>query len=481
MTVTDAEGRFEFAQLPGGAFTLSASKTGYVNLQYGQRRPYEPGRPISLASGQALDRIDISLPRGSVIAARITDDLGFPLSGVDVSAQRFQYRSDGRRALTSFYAVSGPTTTNDRGEIRLFGLMPGEYIVQASARSAIPPSRNADGSAEGYTATFYPGVITASQAAPVTLGIGEEKSVQFSMARVPLARVSGVVVDSSGRPVRDARLTLSGHTETLFIGNNATSSTTGTFTIENVPPGDYTVSVSAIADDGFATLSVTGADLSDVRIVVGPGTTIYGRLAFEGAARPTGGSPNFLVATSTIDSLPPGAARRRSGPVDATGRFGFTGSYGRVLFDVTTPDGWMLQSVLVNGADVTHRSFDLGNRAELTDVAVTVTNRVTSLSGQVADDRGQSARDYVVVLVPVEAYEPGVMALRVKALRPGPDGTFTVRKVIPDRYAVVAVDALEVGREFSPEFQLEVRRRGQDLTLRAGENRTLSLRITPDF
>ena len=49
MALTDAEGRFEFKELPAARFTLNASKSGYVNVQYGQTRPFESGRPIELA------------------------------------------------------------------------------------------------------------------------------------------------------------------------------------------------------------------------------------------------------------------------------------------------------------------------------------------------------------------------------------------------------------------------------------------------
>src|ERR1041384_4033992 len=43
---TDEDGRYEFADLPAARYTVSASKGSYVTLQYGQRRPFEPGRPV---------------------------------------------------------------------------------------------------------------------------------------------------------------------------------------------------------------------------------------------------------------------------------------------------------------------------------------------------------------------------------------------------------------------------------------------------
>ncbi len=99
-TTTDADGRYEFLDLPAGRFSVTVNKTGYVTLQYGQRRTFEAGTPITLAEGQQVERIDFSLPRGAVISVRITDDFGDPLAGANVQVQRYQYGPDGQRRLT---------------------------------------------------------------------------------------------------------------------------------------------------------------------------------------------------------------------------------------------------------------------------------------------------------------------------------------------------------------------------------------------
>src|SRR6476659_3742848 len=44
-TLTDAQGRYEFKELPAGRFTVSVTKSGFVAMQFGQSRPFEPGRP----------------------------------------------------------------------------------------------------------------------------------------------------------------------------------------------------------------------------------------------------------------------------------------------------------------------------------------------------------------------------------------------------------------------------------------------------
>src|SRR5262245_60696562 len=83
---TDAQGRYEFKDLPAGRFTLSVTKAGFVTMQYGQSRPFEPGRPIELAEAQLLDKADVALPRGSAVQGHILDEFGDAIADVSVTA-----------------------------------------------------------------------------------------------------------------------------------------------------------------------------------------------------------------------------------------------------------------------------------------------------------------------------------------------------------------------------------------------------------
>ncbi len=68
--LTDEAGSFDFTDLPAGRYTVSVSKSGFVLLSYGQRRPLQAGIPLQLGDGQQLRNVDFQLPRGSVIAGR---------------------------------------------------------------------------------------------------------------------------------------------------------------------------------------------------------------------------------------------------------------------------------------------------------------------------------------------------------------------------------------------------------------------------
>src|SRR5262245_37873987 len=45
---TDEQGRYKILSLPSGSYTITATKTGYVDGAYGQRRALRSGTPIEL-------------------------------------------------------------------------------------------------------------------------------------------------------------------------------------------------------------------------------------------------------------------------------------------------------------------------------------------------------------------------------------------------------------------------------------------------
>src|SRR5688500_7519390 len=119
---TDSEGRYELTALPAGRYRLFVNRAGFVPLEYGQARPFEAGKPLDIAAGQVLEKIDFSLPRGSAITGRITDEFGDPIADVQVQALRYQY-VNGERQLVD--AGARTSQTDDLGSYRIFGLMPG--------------------------------------------------------------------------------------------------------------------------------------------------------------------------------------------------------------------------------------------------------------------------------------------------------------------------------------------------------------------
>ena len=489
-TTTDAEGRYEVLELPGGRYTVSVTKGGYVPLQYGQRRPFEAGTPVTLADAQAMTGVNVALPKGSVIAGRITDEFGEPVAQAQVSAQRYQYGPDGQRRLQP---AGIPVTTDDLGQFRLHSLMPGEYVVSASFRNMfVAPFGAAGGdTSEGFVPTFHPGTVNASEAQPVTVTLGQESHVQFALSAARMARVSGVVVDSTGRALANGVVMLmpsSGIVSGMLT--TAQITTDGAFSVSNVAPGDYVLNVQPMGafaatdrspETAAVPVSVGGADINGIRVVTSAGAALSGLVEFEGTASRTTPFPWRVMAQSNT----PGQMSFAMAPSPTNGAIGDDGSFqlqvsaaGAVLLRVTGAPAWVLKAVLLEGEDVTDTPIDWAGKGGASGVRIVMTDKLTTVSGRVLDGRGRPLTDYAVVIQPEEP-RSGVAATRyLRVARPDQSGSFRVTGLPPGRYAATAVEAFEQGRQFVPEVQVRLKDRAKTFSIDEGGTATLDLPLT---
>jgi hypothetical protein len=196
LATTDAQGAYEFKDLPAGRYTLSANKGSFVSLQYGQTRPLEPGKPLQILDAQTIEKVDFSLPRGSVITGRIVDEFGEPTADVMVAPMRYQYQQ-GRRRLTP---VGRTSMTNDIGEFRIFGLPPGQYYLSATLRGGMGAMMDAASEdRSGYAPTYYPGTPNVGEAQRINVALGQSISdISMALVQTRTARISGTAVEWSG-------------------------------------------------------------------------------------------------------------------------------------------------------------------------------------------------------------------------------------------------------------------------------------------
>ncbi|MCM3879784.1 MAG: carboxypeptidase-like regulatory domain-containing protein [Vicinamibacterales bacterium] len=498
VATTDNQGHFEVAELPAARYRLQISKAGYVTLEYGQARPFEAGKPLDLADGQLLDKIDFSLPRGSVIAGRITDEFGEPIADAQVQAMRYQFAS-GQRQLVN----AGRTAiSDDVGQFRIFGLMPGEYIVRASVRDAgaMAAAVMAAEEPSGYPTTYYPGTTDVGQAQSVAVALGQELgSVMFSLVPARLARVSGNVLSSSGRPLGGAvvvmRPATGGAVGPFNIGGANQVGADGSFTLNNVPPGDYTLDVQQRPRDlqtmaggelEFASipLSVSGEDIKGLTILTTPGISISGRVAFEGQKSQTISTRGVQVMVAPVSGQQSimGMAGRAlgGGRVGDDGTFELRGVLGPQIIRVSgIPAGWALKSIALNGQDITDSGYDFKPGNSVTGVVVTLTDRVTDLSGSVRDVKGLAVKDYVLVVFPTDSRLLGGQSRYVRTARPNQEGTFNLKGLPPGQYLASAIESLENGAQNDPAVLNQLRPRARSFSLGEGQALSLTVDITP--
>jgi Carboxypeptidase regulatory-like domain len=312
------------------------------------------------------------------------------------------------------------------------------------------------------------------------------------MSSARLTRVSGTVVDSQGRPAAGAFVNVvTRQGNGMFSSGGGSVSPDGTFTINGVAPGEYSLEVRSQPRPGttdgmeFGSTSIVaaGAEITGVRIVTGKGATISGRVIFEGTAPrrnagqvlrvfPTPADPSRPSMVGNIANDP-----RSNGTVDENGNFQLGGMSGRVFLLVSSA-GWVTKSISVDGEDVTDEPIDLTGKQSVAGLVIRLTDKLTQISGQVSDARGQRTRECTVVFQTAEEREPIVAARLLRTVRCDSTGSFQVRGMRPGRYVVTAVPSIDQGRQFEPEFREQLRRASESLNIREGETLALDLKLT---
>src|SRR5262249_3267947 len=86
ITSTNADGGVALKDIPSGPYRVEATRSGYITVQWGQRRVREAGKTVNVTANGTQDRIDITMPKAGVIAGRVLDELGQPYPNVRVEA-----------------------------------------------------------------------------------------------------------------------------------------------------------------------------------------------------------------------------------------------------------------------------------------------------------------------------------------------------------------------------------------------------------
>ena len=247
--VTDAAGRYEITGLAQGRYRARVTKSGLVSVEYGQSRALQSGRVIDLGRNERLQGIDVTMPKGSAVTGTIVDASGEPVEGVDVQAWQARF-TDGRTALAP---AAGASTrrTDDRGQYRLYGLLPGTYYVVASenntgggrggrgGRGGPGAADSADTAAD--LRVFYPGTPFLTSANTIQADVGQDTAgVDITLVRGRAARVQGVARRASGQPARGRAVISVSHRSgaPALPLQTAALDADGAFEFQHVSPGD---------------------------------------------------------------------------------------------------------------------------------------------------------------------------------------------------------------------------------------------------
>ncbi|HEX9562482.1 MAG TPA: carboxypeptidase regulatory-like domain-containing protein [Gemmatimonadaceae bacterium] len=187
--ITNSQGAFTISGVPAGSYNVTASHAGY-----------SPGSANGVVGpGQAVT-VNIALaPVPGTISGVITNaSNGAPIAGATVST----------------VPPTATVTTNAQGSYTIPNVPPGTYTVNATSA--------------GFNPNSAPAAVTSSQVA----------TTDIALTPLP-GGIMGVVTDASnGAPIAGATVT------TVPATSSVTTNAQGAYTIQNVPPGTYTVTAT---------------------------------------------------------------------------------------------------------------------------------------------------------------------------------------------------------------------------------------------
>ncbi len=282
-TMTDGQGRFEFAFPPARTDKGSDSELGSpatpTNVQgefLSVNRPQtltarKPGfLTDSNEEGQNLQlettgkEITISLMPEALITGRVV----FPNSEAPLGMRVELYRRQIREG--SVHWISAGEYSTNSGEFRLAELAPGTYKLLTHELLDRDPETSVPGGEQyGYPPAYYPGAADFEAASPIELSAGRTFHADFSVARQAYNPIKLPVTNAPVGFSLEARVFVHDHKGPGYsLGYNQADQA-----IEGLlPNGDYTVEAAingpSFAMSGLVNINVKGAG------AVGPGMVL---------------------------------------------------------------------------------------------------------------------------------------------------------------------------------------------------------------
>ena len=411
---TDAQGRFNLANLPPARYAYSLERDAYF-----QTEPTADGLPslIALNAGDDLSGVKLHMRRLGSISGRLVFADGEPFPGADLSLNGSSIGND---------------KTRDNGEYRFGNLPPGDYRILVN-QPYVPPCDNFSSRQPRLYVDRSAGVDTP----PIRVDAGQEvNGPEIVMVEAVPHRVTGRIVSD--------RYPLSG-LWTVSTGNNGVQArnSDGAFAICGLVPGEYTVRANAgIVGNrviggrtvrGELKIHIEDEDLKDAEIELESPATIRARIEVEDNAPLDLANANIFGFPGPFphDSVPQ-TRRQPDGSflIDEV----FTGEYR--FYAGPLPPGSYLKSGRINGQDVIDTPLLVHGGESLDGLVFTVSSKAARLTGIVQDETGQPVPNAKVIMLPDPKHIDVDIHRRFQEA--DQNGEFTCDGLAPGKYRIAA-------------------------------------------
>lgn len=451
---TNDNGDFEVKGLEPGVYRVQVSAPAYVSL------PANADDEIHRTG----DSITLNMIKGGVITGKVLTANNDPIVAVRVRALMIR-DANGRRPARA--EPSSDRLTDDRGVYRIFGLLPGTYVVFAGGRGFSGTGANAY---DNDAPTFAPS-STRDTAEEIPLGGGEERTTDIRYRGTSGHVVSGNVTtlsapDSPWIPVKLARVVNSTLDFSVSVFQNAR---TKGFEFQGVADGDYLIWTEYAARGETLVaepkrITVRGANVSGVELIVKPLASVAGAVVLEPSTIAECKDKRRPVFQETLVSLQRGEKelpkpeptkdqllelplyRSSQASPDGAGSFQLRNlAAGQYNFNLRSfAKYWYLRSVTLPSAakdaatiDLARNLLTLKSGERVTGLKATLTEGAASISGQVDVPEERRSSQIVFYIVPAEK-DKADDVLRYFAAPVAADGSFTLDHVPPGRYWTLA-------------------------------------------
>jgi hypothetical protein len=451
----DDYGHFVFKAVEAGTYDIQAEKAGFFT------DPHKAPTPaLDLESGDHIHGVVIRLLPFAAVSGRIVNEHDDPVQDAQVRLLAKEYLRG--RELLNPVAV---TTTDDRGEYRIFGVRPGnyylvvEYDVKKARKNPFPglPVRDAPPEVS-YPPMFYPVTSDLRQAQRISVAAGGELHFDFAFLSAPSVSIEGKVVNGiTGEPVKNPNIVAYWGDRITGITRKVDVMPNGEFKVDGIEPGPYTLIASMSQDrenySDFQVVEAGMAGLKDVVLALMPDFDLIGQVRFE---NPQQSSPHRVSVEFMPLDKNTGAFRATA---DLPERPPVAGEKSTLLFSTklhpgdryrigipNLPQDYYVKSVLIDGHEVSRSEVVIHGKSEIVLVASPAGGHI---EGVVYNSQRQPVAGHVLLTPDVERMTPEL----IRSVRSDAQGRFVLRGVTPGNYKLYAWEELDLNELLS---QLEL-------------------------